>query len=132
MKNTNRIIVAFHTGRGGRFYNAGHVSFIGEKNFQELISINENNLFSQNRDEQGRFCKPFLVDLNGNIIVDAEDLNNEVGRLTFDGQYDSDYSCYLDECSENEFKIIYESSNYKSYELEYWMKENFINNNKLN
>lgn len=42
MKNTSKknsgIIVAFHTGRGGRFYNAGHTTFIGEKSIDVFTS----------------------------------------------------------------------------------------------
>ena len=30
-ENQNQTIVAFHVGRGGRYWNPGHVSFIGEK-----------------------------------------------------------------------------------------------------
>jgi len=33
-----KTIVAFHTGRGGKFYNAGHVSFIGEKKINEFVN----------------------------------------------------------------------------------------------
>ena len=32
MENSKKIIVSFHIGRGGRFYNSGHVTFLGEEN----------------------------------------------------------------------------------------------------
>lgn len=111
---TQRTIVAFHTGRGGRFNNAGHVTFMGEKNFQDLISMNSENLFEQNR-VKGRFSKPYLTDLNGQVIVEAEDFNALVGTLNFDNDYDTDCACYLDECSDEELRIIAES--------DYWNKE---------
>lgn len=112
--NTERTIVAFHIGRGGRFNNAGHKTFIGEKNFQDLISMNSEHLFEQNR-ENGKFCRKYYTDLNGTVIVEADDVNALVGSLNFDNDYDTDYCCYLDECDENELRIIAES--------DYWNKE---------
>jgi hypothetical protein len=111
---TQRTIVAFHTGRGGRFNNAGHVTFIGEKNFQDLIQMNDDHLFLQDR-KNGKFCKKHYTDLNGTVIVDAEDFNSLVGTLNFDNDYDTDSACYLDECSEEELRIIANS--------DYWNKE---------
>lgn len=32
MENLKKTIVSFHIGRGGRFYNSGHVTFLGENN----------------------------------------------------------------------------------------------------
>lgn len=36
--NIGKTIVAFHIGRGGRFYNAGHLSFIGCKPIGDFIN----------------------------------------------------------------------------------------------
>ena len=36
-ENQNQTIVAFHVGRGGRYWNPGHVSFIGEKKISEFV-----------------------------------------------------------------------------------------------
>jgi len=105
--NGNRIVVAFHIGRGGRFCNADYRTFIGEKNFQELINDSLNFLVYRDRDDKGRFCKPFYTDAaSGNVIVEPDKMNNEVGRLDWDGSYDTDYACYLDECDEDELRII--------------------------
>jgi hypothetical protein len=120
MGNSNKIIVAFHTGRGGRFHNAGHVTFIGEKNFQDLISMNSNNLFERNKDERGKFCKPYLTDGSGNHITD-DDIKGEVGLLSFDGKFDSDGCCYIEDCSEFQLELIAKSNEYKSYELREWL-----------
>ncbi|MBQ6963486.1 MAG: hypothetical protein IJP79_07280 [Paludibacteraceae bacterium] len=125
--NGNRIVVAFHIGRGGRFYNAGHRTFIGEKNFQELIQESSCNLYYHDRDEKGRFCKPYLADASGKTIVEADEMNNVVGRLDWDGSYDTDYACYLDECNEDELRIIVRDNQWISPEArEYiveWFKE---------
>lgn len=38
---TNKTIVFFHTGRGGRYYNGGHTTFCGTKNIGEVLSMND-------------------------------------------------------------------------------------------
>lgn len=113
----NKIIVAFHIGRGGRFNNPGHKTFIGEKNLQDLIVANNQYLYEVNRDEKGRFCKPYLADQSGKTILDAEDLKKEVGCLEFDGTYDTDCCCYIDDCSDEEIDIIFDSHDVVSFEL---------------
>lgn len=122
-----RIVVAFHIGRGGRFNNAGHVTFIGEKNFDELIQMNDEHLFYQDRLPNGRFSKPFYTDLNGTVIVDTDEFGKETGTLNFDNGYDTDTCCYLDDCSQEDLKIIAESTKWKSYELEKFLEENLEN-----
>ena len=48
-----KTIVAFHTGRGGRYYNAGHTTFIGEKKISDFTDDlflryeNEYDIFKQ-------------------------------------------------------------------------------------
>lgn len=37
----NNTTVYFHTGRGGHFHNAGHVSFCGDKNILDVIQMND-------------------------------------------------------------------------------------------
>lgn len=122
MKNSG-IIVAFHTGRGGRFYNAGHVTYIGEKNFQDLQNVESVNLIIRDRDEKGRFCKPYLVDCSGNEVTDDE-INAEVGTLDFDGQYDTLSACYIEDCSDSQIELIAEDRNHvKSNDLIVWLKD---------
>lgn len=119
-----KIIVAFHVGRGGRFHNAGHKTFIGERNLKDLISMNSNNLFEVNRDFLGRFCKPFLTDCSGHVVLDSDRFNDEVGCLDFDGTYDTDYCRYIEDCDEDELDIIRNSGEYMSLELsEYLNRE---------
>lgn len=112
-----KLIVAFHVGRGGRFNNGGHKSYIGEKNLNDLIQMNGDNLFEQNR-VNGKFSKPYLTDLNGTIILDSEDYKKEVGYLEFDTIYDTDYCKYIEDCSDEELSLINESNEYKSSKLE--------------
>ena len=111
--NSNRILVAFHIGRRGK-------TFLGEKNFQELSSDRMDSLFLHDRDWKGRFCKPYYADASGNVMVEPGEMNNEVGSLDWDGLYDTDVACYLDECDEDELKLIARDDVFASDEvLEY-------------
>ena len=117
---TSKIIVAFHIGRGGRHNNPGHLTFIGEKNFQELLSLNCNNVFEHNQDEKGGFCTPFLTDGQGNSVTD-DDIRGEVGRLEFDGHYDTYTARYIEDCTDSELEVIVQSNLYKRGELAEWL-----------
>ena len=103
MKNSNnngdRIVVAFHVCARGK-------TFLGEKNFQELIGDRLDSLFLHDRDSRGRFCKPFYADAQGNVMVEPDEMNSEVGSLDWDGMYDTDVACYLDECDDDELRLI--------------------------
>lgn len=39
----NKTILFFHTGRGGRYYNAGHKTFKGVKTIGEVLALNDNS-----------------------------------------------------------------------------------------
>ena len=116
MKNSNnnnnggRIVVAFHIGRRGK-------TFLGERDFQELISDRLDSLFLHNRDSKGKFCKPFYADASGNVMVEPDEMNSEVGTLDWDGSYDTDYACYLDECDDDELRIIARDNAFISHEV---------------
>lgn len=118
MKNN---IVAFHIGRGGKFNNSGYISYIGEKNFQDLINLNSDNIFIANRDTKGRFCKPYIIDDSGNSITD-DNINGDIGMLNFDEDYDTYYCKYIENCTDIELKRIAESDIYKSYEIIEYLK----------
>ena len=116
MKNSNnnncdRIVVAFHIGRRGK------KTFLGEKDFQELINDRMDSLFLHDRESNGRFCKPYYADASGNVMVEPDEMNNEVGRLDWDGSYNTDYACYLDECDEDELRLIARDDVFASPEI---------------
>ena len=115
MKNSNnnngdRIVVAFHIGRRGK-------TFLGEKDFQELINDRMDSLFLHDRDSKGRFCKPYYADASGSVMVEPGEMNREVGTLDFDGLYDTDVACYLDECDDDELRIIARDDAFASTEV---------------
>lgn len=108
----NNTIVYFHTGRGGRFYNQGHVTFCGIKDINEVMSLKDDSghwLFPTSRDDKGRFCKPYYADSNGNCMITFEEAKTGVGSLDWDGQYDTDTCFFLKDCSETDLLIILES-----------------------
>ena len=114
MKNSNnnncRIVVAFHIGLRGK-------TFLGEKNFQELINDRLDSLFLHDRDSRGRFCNPYYADASGNVMVEPGEMNREVGTLDFDGLYDTDVACYLDECDDDELRVIARDDAFVSTEV---------------
>jgi len=117
----NKIIVAFHIGRGGRFYNAGHKTFLGELNFRDLQKLNADNIFYRDRDERGRFMKTEIYDGAGSFVSD-DDPKGLIGRLDFDGDYDTDYCKYIEDCTDEELQIIAKSIDFKSFELKEYLK----------
>ena len=113
MKNSNncdRIVVAFHICRRGK-------TFLGVKDFKELIYDRMDSLFVHDRDSKGRFCKPYYADASGNVMVEPDEMKSEVGTLDWDGMYNTDVACYLDECDDDELRIIARDDAFVSYEV---------------
>ena len=125
--NNSSIIVAFHIGRGGRHYNAGHISYLGEHDIDWLITQNSDNLFDRNRDKHGRFCPLYWIDGGQRVILDSRDIVDKCGRLDFDGEYDTDYCKRIEDCTEEELALIVNSGEVMSYQLDDWLKENYRN-----
>ena len=69
MKEKNDKIVCFHTGRGGRFHNPGHRTYVGEFDIQDMLnSWLADKTFINERDEKGRFSKPYVTDCSGELL----------------------------------------------------------------
>lgn len=119
MKNT--IYVRFHVGGGnvhGFFQKSGVKSFVDESDFQQLLSICSNDLYSVTRDENGKFCKEYYADQNGNTMVEHEDLKAKTGSLDWDGTYDTDIVKTFEDCTDEEKEIICKSNSWKSPQLQ--------------
>lgn len=117
----NKIIVSFHIGRGGRFNNSGYKSYLGEKTFKDLISMNEDNLYIVNRDKQGKFIKPIFIDGSSNEVSD-DNANSLTGSLNFDGDYDTYIAKDIEDCTDKELDIIRNSNEWKSSELNEYLE----------
>lgn len=108
MKTTqNKTKIAhFHVGRGGRFNSQGFISFEGFEDIATVVNRYSNDLFYTNRNTNGTFCKPYYSDLNGNCLINVDELASGVGRLDFDGDYDTHYCKSIADCDENELILI--------------------------
>lgn len=109
--NANEYIVAFHIGRGGRFHNPGHKSFMP---YVSKLSdcFSESSIIFQ-EDEDGNPLpdeKWELIDGGGNTILEGRDnIESDTGILDWDGEYNTDIVKYLDECSQDEIEILYQA-----------------------
>jgi len=109
---TQKTIVAFHIGRGGRFKNAGHLTFFGCQTIGDVMDRRADSRWTsfKDRDEKGRFCKPHYVDHNGNEIITQDEVSSGVGRIEWDGQYDTDYTKYAEDCNDSERDLIFDEA----------------------
>ena len=124
-----KLFVRFHIGRGGRFYNQGHLSFVNEDNFQDLISAckGDANLFEVNSvyDEETDTEKDlpeeewYLYDAGNKILVQGKEaMEAETGCLDWDGEYNTDYVKTTDELNDNELECLWEE-----YCKDAWMSD---------
>jgi hypothetical protein len=119
------IIVAFHIGRGGRFNNSGHKTYLGEHEVSYLININDANLFWKDRDEEGKFISPGFFN-NGKLIITDKEAETGTGVLDFDGDYDTDIAKFIEDCTEAEIElIINDTKELKSVQLQGYISENY-------
>ena len=121
MKNTildeaQNIKVRFHIGRGGRFHNAGHKTYVGTVNnlsdcFGESFIISEDENGKTLPDSEWR-----LVDGGGNVILSGRDeIEGETGILDWDGEYDTDIVRHLSECDDDEYQLILDAAERGEY-----------------
>ena len=109
--NTEKIYLSFKVGRGGQFNNPGHVTFIGEFDFQELINRCSDDLMliDTTWDEESYQEVPLsedkwtMVDTGSNIILEGKsEIEAKTGVLDFDGDYDKAYTVTLGEVWKDE------------------------------
>lgn len=151
------IIVAFHIGRGGQFYNSGHKTFIGERKIDEFTNdlfLNYENTFEISQKLEGydnltELFQTAIEDSNAAISAKARlqkwgfDLGEQIytggngesvglsvakaetgiGRINIDYDYDTTYTCYVENCDEHELQLIKNCSDYKSPELEDFLSQ---------
>jgi hypothetical protein len=139
MTTENKTIVCFHIGRGGKFHNAGHKSylsytkpsqlveddskhwfFINPENyydvkmqlgdrpnllskFDECSDKNDFSWFEKKGFEMG---KDYYFDANGNALVSVQEVESGIFSINHDNEYDTNYSCYLENCDERELELI--------------------------
>ena len=118
-EEAQNIKVRFHIGRGGRFHNAGHKTYVGTVNdlsdcFGDSFIISEDENGKTLPDSEWR-----LMDGGGNVILSGRDeIESETGILDWDGEYDTDIVCYLTDCDERECQLIFDAAEKGEY-IEY-------------
>ena len=118
-EEAQNIKVRFHIGRGGRFHNAGHKTYVGTVNdlsdcFGDSFLISEDENGKTLPDSEWR-----LMDGGGNVILSGRDeIESETSILDWDGEYDTDIVCYLTDCDERECQLIFDAAEKGEY-IEY-------------
>jgi len=97
LSNRNkRRIVAFHIGRGGRFYNSGFKTFLGENEISDYTT----DLFFNEETKQY---------LNGNgeeVGLSEQDVASGVGVINIDNEYDTTYTVKIKDLDEAELCVM--------------------------
>lgn len=158
--NNNQTIVCFEIGRGGRFNNSGHLSYLPYKKPSELISyydnskgglfVNPENYYDvlsklgdrPNLVEKLQKCsenenyeffeklgfnmgEDYYFDSNGRPVVSVEDADSGIFRINWDNDYDSCYTCYIDDCDEKELWLILNADRDNTDEAKQLLIKNF-------
>lgn len=97
----NETIVIFKIGRGGRFYNGGHLEFKGIGNINDYTE--DLFLSDENEDEDTEW-----IACNGRK-VGLKFINDGTGWIDIDGDYDTTYACRVSELNDNEVDTIINS-----------------------
>lgn len=117
LEGAQNMKVRFHIGRGGRFNNAGHKTYVGTVNklsdcfgdFCNIIDVDENGNPLSDSEWQ-------LEDGGGNVILSGRDeIESETGILDWDGEYDTDIVRKLSECDDDEYQMILDTEERGAY-----------------
>ena len=129
------IIVCFHAGSYGYNNKPGYKTYCPfVKNLQEFLHYN--NAFINFEDEEGNEFPDeewTLTDQGGNIILEGrEEIESPVGVLYWDYDYDTDIAKYIEDCTDEEIKLIMKAYRYHEIEDEDLMEliDNSIRNHK--
>ena len=116
LEGAQDINVRFHIGRGGRFNNAGHKTYVCSVND---LSDCFGDSFLISEDENGKTLPDSewkLIDGGGNVILTGRDeIESETGILDWDGEYDTDIVRKLSECDDDEYQIILDTEERGAY-----------------
>lgn len=105
----NSTIVKFHTGRGGRFNNPGHVTFVG------CERIDEGHVFESlflNEDET-----EYVGDSGNEVELTVEEAGTGIGTINIDNDYNTTTALYITECDHTLLAAIAKADPYNVKEL---------------
>jgi hypothetical protein len=101
---TAETIVAFHIGRGGRFYNGGHLTFLGEGKISDYTedcwapkTVDDNEELIDDNSPEAEW-----TDCNGNSVgLTNAEYQSGIGRIDMDGEYNTTYTMRLGDIEED-------------------------------
>ncbi len=132
-KTYQNTLVAFHIGRGGRFHNGGHYTYMDDvSDFFDLLTLRSEYLFWHDTDENGKPLPPeeqYIVDGAGNQLLTYEEANQSTGILDFDGEYDTDIVCSLYNCpsaAEEALLKAFKDGEISKYDLRYEVIKQYL------
>ncbi|WP_374440505.1 hypothetical protein [Epilithonimonas sp.] len=137
-------IVGFKTGRGGRFFNAGHVSFIGECKISDFTNDlflqyeNQIDIYNKVKGRENLEAKYYECDENDDfsffeklgfkigekqyfrngeypVGLTEKEAESGVGVIDIDGEYDTIACLMLEDCSEAQLQLIVDSEELPGY-----------------
>lgn len=131
-KNCNtimkKIIVAFHIGRGGHFNNPNHKTFNPnisslQECFGDSIIIDEDPETEEALPDE----EWLLLDSGGKEMLHGrQEIESETGVLDWDGIYDKDIVKDIEDCTDEELELVFNSfinGEYVNPEVETWIKD---------
>lgn len=110
--------VYFRIGRDRKTGQPGAKEFWGIKTFRQVVD--DLALMEHNRDRNGRFCKPYLTDCDGNVVSDDNPCGL-YGLADIDGTYNTHYVKTLFDCSEEELQTIARDNIMSTVEVNEWV-----------
>lgn len=110
--------VYFRIRRDRKTGEPGAKEFWGIKTFRQVVD--DLMLMEHNRDRNGRFCKPYLADCDGNV-VSTDNPCGIYGYADIDGAYNTHYVKMLSECYEEELQAIARDNVMSTEEVNEWV-----------
>jgi hypothetical protein len=111
-KRKMNTILKFKIGRGGNFYNPGHLSFEGvTKGISHTSEFN--SLFPPmiNEEEEDRSPDAEWTDGSGNSVeLTNAMVDSGIGRINMDNDYDTVYTIFAKDCSEEESNRVFKQA----------------------
>lgn len=99
-------VLEFHIGRGGRFFNAGHLTYNGM--VDSITSTSAfNSLFAQHDESDNELDEFEYFDGNGNgVELTKTQAKEGTGTINIDNDYDTTYCIRVSEVDENQMEVI--------------------------
>lgn len=122
-------VLLFHIGRGGRFNNQGHITFIEIGGISQAPIIQNQDYYYPfiGYDKDGNYLEDYsddaeLLDEVGNgLRLTAKELRDDEGFIDIDGEYDSWYTAHSDELNQREAMAVLEY--YKQHETRIYKED---------